>query len=68
MIYLGVFFRGVRARTAILAQYFRLGREAKMIKFRFNENYNKIFSPMQEKANQVAHLSPNLLSLGAGNK
>lgn len=65
MIYLGVFFRGVRARTAILAQYFRLGREAKMIKFRFDENYNKLSLTMQEIANQVAHLSPNLLSLGA---
>lgn len=65
MIYLGVFFRGVRARTAILAQYFYLGKEAKMIKFRFDENYNKLSLTIQEKANQVAYLSPNLLSLGS---
>ena len=65
MIYLGVFFRGVRARTAILAQYFYLWKEAKMIKFRFDENYNKLSLTIQEKANRVAHLSPNRLSCGA---
>ena len=68
MIYLGVFFRGVRARIAVLAQYFYLGKEAKMIKFRFDENYNKLSLTIQEKANRVAHLSPNLLSLGLWNK
>ena len=68
MIYLGVFFRGVRARITVLAQYFYLGKEAKMIKFRFDENYNKLSLTMQEKANQVAHLSPNLLSLGVGKR
>ena len=68
MIYLGVFFRGVRARTAILAQYFYLGKEAKMIKFRFDENYNKLSLTIQEKANRVAHLSPNRLSLGVGKR
>lgn len=64
MIYLGVFFRGVRARIAVLAQYFHLGREAKMIKFRFDENYDKFSLTIQEIANRVAHLSPNRLSCG----
>jgi hypothetical protein len=39
---------------ALLAQYFHLGREGKMIKFKHRKNYNKNLSKIQEIDKQVA--------------